>query len=381
MISAFSVISAVGFCTIFTAAICGLRFSTRFLTSGGVMILLGVSIFAVLRLLLPFEILPVTSSVRSWDLLGGLHRFLNSHLALTNAFLTVWGIGAVICVLIALHGLYQSNVNRKRYHIVTDEAIQAAAERLSIPCPVLVTPDVKGPYVAGFLHPVIYFPAEPMGEEMVEFALAHEAHHVRAHHALIKLALGLVLAVMWWNIPFHVFRQTVDVLLEMRCDAAATAGLSCNQRGRYGDMLYLMAARVAGCPKRPVFALGDSPAVLKKGWAVTQRLEVVLRSKPAPRVQAAAMALTVALFCASYLVVFQGAGAPMPEDFEIKSGVSYHEKYDDPEFGDGAYSSFICKRADGRYQLFVNYTFTGYLSEDEVFSDQYKDLLIVEEKG
>ena len=70
---------------------------------------------------------------------------------------------------------------------------------------------------------------------------------------------------------------------------------------------------------------------------------------------------------------------PQPEYFEEEPEVYYDEGYIDQDIGDGTYDVFILKGSDGRYQLFVNYIFSGYLTEDEVNSDEYCAYRIFEE--
>ena len=41
-------------------------------------------------------------------------------------------------------------------------------------------------------------------------------------------------------------------------------------------------------------------------------------------------------------------------------------------------NSFILKEPDGRYRLFTNYEFRGYLTEDQIVSEEYRELHIFE---
>lgn len=380
MISGFSVISAAFLYSCMLLLISLLRHSTPFLKRGGVSALLLLSGAATLRLVLPFEI-PAAFTYRSWNVLGGLQIFLREHTTATRAFLAIWVIGGVIVVGWNAFDLYRARKRCRGYTVVERELVQEIARRNSIPCPVVVSPDVEVPYVAGFFHHTIYLPDLDMREDRLELVLLHEAQHIRHHDALFKLLFGVVMTAMWWNPVVYLFWGEFDTLLELRCDAGVTAGMSDKERFEYVEALKEMANLIVKGRRAPALALDESSAVGRKGNRLIQRTSVILAStgKPPRSLRPVAQCAVLLLFCASYLVVFQAAGAPPAENFQDDSRTYYYEDYDDPNAEDGIYSTFIMKGIDGRYQLFINYRLIRYLSEDEVASDTYKDLLIMEE--
>ena len=381
MISAFSVITGVFFYSVMLLIACLLMRKTDFLREGGVNTVMALTAVAVLRLFLPFEI-PESFALQSWHLMGKTQSFLRAHEIFLYIFGVVWAIGAVIVVGWSIAELYIARKCSRGYIVVEDEAVQAIARSLSIKCPVVVTPSIRTPYVAGFFRHTIYFPALKIPEPMIRMALAHEAQHIRTHDSLIKLLFGLVSAVMWWNPVAHFARALLDVLLEMRCDRCVTRGM--DERGRIGyvEMLAMMARLATEDRRTPALALDESPVIgkEKREDVLKRRADVIINGKDkAPlRVRAAAMSLIVVLFCASYLLIWQGAGAPPAETFQNDPRTVYDSTYYDREINEETYNAFIFKEADGRYQLFIDYEFNRYLTEDEVVSDQYKNLHIFE---
>ena len=87
----------------------------------------------------------------------------------------------------------------------------------------------------------------------------------------------------------------------------------------------------------------------------------------------------MAVFLASYLVIFQPGLSPSAEEFQSDARALYRDGYDGPDVKDAPYDIFIFKGLDGRYQLFVNYEFSRYLTEEEVASEQYQNVYIFEE--
>ena len=380
MISGFSVISAAFLYSCMLLLISVLRHSTPFLKRGGVSALLLLSGAATLRLVLPFEI-PAAFTYRSWNVLGGLQIFLREHTTATRVFLVVWVIGGVIVVGWNAFDLYRARKRCRGYTVEERELVQEIARRNSISCPVVVSPDVEVPYVAGFFHHTIYLPVMDIRENRLELILRHEAQHIRHHDALLKLLFVGVMTAMWWNPVVYLFWGEFDTLLELHCDAKVTAGMSDEERLEYVEALKDMANLVVKGRRAPVLALDESSAVGRKRNPLVQRAGVVLAGtgKPPRSLRPVAQFLVLVLFCASYLVVFQAANLAPAEKFEEEPEVYYEENYDGVDIEDETNSMLIVQGTDGRYQLFINYRFIRYLSEDEVASDTYKDLLIAEE--
>lgn len=282
---------------------------TRFLEVGGDSILLAASVLITVRLLLPVEI-PIASIVESWDFLGSIQRFFRDNPEVTRSLLVIWAVGAVIAVGRDVYILNRARKTCRSYDVVESPEVSEAAEDLGIPCPVIVSPDVSIPYVAGLLRYTIYFPVWDQSDERLRMALSHELHHIKAHDAWIKLFFGIVCALMWWNPIVHIFRYVVDALLEFRCDRRVAKFLSPLECLEYGQMLLDMAKNVSKKGRSPALALDESSA-LGHANTIKQRI-TILTSRVNKRsrwvVIAIGCACALMLFCVSYLVVFQPAG-------------------------------------------------------------------------
>ena len=378
MISAFSVISAIGIYSIMLLIAGVLWWLTPFLKRGGVHILLILTGFAVLRLILPIET-SITHAVR-WDGLGKLHIFLRTHETLTEVFKLVWIIGAIVVIGLYIFKLYRAKEWSSRYIAVKDERVQKIAQRLSAPCSVVVSPDVDTPYVAGVIHPTIYFPVLDFSDRWIEMAMAHEIQHIRTRDLAIKLFFGFIMAVMWWNPINFVFFFVLDAMLEMRCDMQVTAGMSDHEQCEYGEMLKDLADQLAKSKRKHLPMMNISPAVWYTRLSLTRRVKVAVSSKPSRNLCVVAVCLILALFCGSYLVVFQAATEPPEEYFVEEPEVYYDDNYDGPELGDGVNKDFVFVGTDGRYRLFVDYEFSRYLSDDEIASGEYDDFVFEEKR-
>lgn len=376
MISTSSVISALVFYSVILLGVCFSRRLTILLKKSGVSILLLGSAVAVARLFLPVEI-PFSREVRSWNLLGAAQRYLREHPAVERNLLIIWGVGAVIVVAWDIFLFCLARRRCRGYTIVDNELVRQVAGRVGVGCPVLVTPDVEVPCAAGIFRHTIYLPQVELSEQEIELILAHEVQHIRSHDAKIKLFVGLLTAVMWWNPVAQLFRVEIGKILELRCDANVIRHMDAAGRTNYLQMLKHMASRIAFKGRVPALALDESQAVGRKQTFIGQRFRVILASEEKrPRIAgAAAIFLLAAVFCASYLVIFQPAElAPAKNFINESEDVFYLDDCEGVEEDIGNGNAFIIKGADGRYQLFVNYKFSKYLSEKELALDEYKDL-------
>lgn len=353
----------------------------KFMKAGGGFLLLLLAIVAAARMVLPIEIPIISHPLCSWFILGSVVKFLRTYPVMIQLLVTVWGVKAFIVIREDVLELYNSRKISRNYVIEEDELVQQVAKECSVKCPVVVSRDVENVYVAGFLRHTIYLPVLNLPEERLKHVLLHENVHVCGHHSLIKLVFGLVSAAMWWNPIAQKSRRTIDVLLEHYSDARVTEKMNEKERIAYGETLIAVGRQGAKRRKVPALALDEFAAVGDDEELLRQRITVLAygRSKPPRLTSLASVCVMLALFCASYLVIVQPANMPWEEKFEEGTGVYYPEDYNELEMDDEISSEFIIKGTDGRYELFIDYRFIAFLTEDEVNSGQYQNLQIFKE--
>lgn len=382
MISDLSLFNALVIYSVVLLLLSLLCLFTRFLEVGGDSILLAASVLITVRLLLPVEI-PIASIVESWDFLGSIQRFFRDNPEVTRSLLVIWAVGAVIAVGRDVYILNRARKTCRSYDVVESPEVSEAAKDLGIPCPVIVSPDVSIPYVAGLLRYTIYFPVWDQSNKRLRMALSHELHHIKAHDAWIKLFFGIVCALMWWNPVVHIFRYVVDALLEFRCDRRVTKPLSPLDRLEYGQMLLDMAKSASKKDRSPALALDESSA-LGHANTVKQRI-TILTSRVNKRFRWVVIAIgcvcALVLFCASYLIIYQPASDPSVDNFEVGSDICYHEDFEKLEIGEEPCEAFILEGPDGQYQLFIDGYFVKYLTSEEILSQEYQDLWFFEKEG
>lgn len=378
-ISSFSVFNALLVYSIMLGAICLMCKWTDFLEKGGGPVLWVASIVAVLRMVLPFEI-PLTHEIRFWNLLGAPQRFFRTYPIVVQVLLVVWAVGAAVFIIRDFWMLHLAYKKCSSYTTKKSEHVQEIAARVGINCPVVLSPDVEIPYVMGIFRYTIYLPYSELSERDTELILRHEAQHIKSHDVWIRLGFGILSEFVWWNFLARPFQNAVDKILELRCDANVTKGMTEEEKSEYLTMLLRISDRVVDRKEGLALAMNEFGVVEKKKTTMHQRFRVidaVRKGRSSRYVRPIATCLVLILFFASYLVIFQAAVAPSVDSFNEESEVYYDENYDGSEMRD-TNSMFILKGADGRHWLCINYTFSKYLSEEELGSDEYKDLCIFE---
>lgn len=381
MISGFSMISALALYSIMLAAICKLYKREGILEAGGWSILLFACFAATARLLFPIEI-PTTHAVWALPILGLVQRFFRAVPIFPYAVLAVWAAGTLKYMAKDIRLLLRTYKRCRGYTVFESKRGQEIVKGYGVKCRVLLTPDVEGPYVVGIVRHTIYLPYPELTERQMVLTLAHEAQHIKSHDALVKLFFGLLSEAVWWNFLSKDFQKAVDALLEMRCDKRVTKNMTEEEKTEYLHVLADVADRVVSDREALALGMNESFAVGRKDTVLEQRFKVMnaARKRKSPHIIIAGKCLVGAVFLASYLVIVQPTGVPSEETFRNDTDTFYIENYDGPDMGAEVTTTFIIKGPDGRYQLFVDYSFVRYLSEDEVVSDNYKDLYIFEEE-
>lgn len=358
-----------------------LRKQDDFLEAGGGSILLVVFLLTSIRLVLPVET-PFTYSIHCWGVMGAIHRFLRANPVIIWSTVIGWGLGAVPVACYEIRSFYRAYKLCHSLVGVECPRVKRAAKRRSIRCRVKVVPGIPIPFVAGlFLH-TIYLPELDVSDKWLELILVHERQHIRSRDSWIKLFYSVLKSAFWWIEPFQAFGEDLDALLEIWCDRRVLASLEEDEKDEYVRMMLEMAKWTIPSKCAPVSGLGGSSTKNSSGIA-EQRMNILVNSVIKPRRQTMAVVgcfVVFALFLASYLVVFQPAGDPPTKVFEPGEGVTYTGKFEGFDTAKGPQGTFILEKPDGRYQLFINYEFNGYLTEEEVSSEKYQGLWTFERR-
>ena len=148
--------------------------------------------------------------------------------------LPMWSMGVLLCSARLVLGAAHSGSLRRRGEAADDrvrQIVEGLAVRMGIAGPVraLVSEEVDGPSVLGWLRPVILLPpAAVMGltPQQLEAVLAHEFAHIRRHDYLVNILQMIVEALLFYHPIVWWTSNQMRHERELCCDdlAVATSG-------------------------------------------------------------------------------------------------------------------------------------------------------------
>lgn len=199
------------------------------------------------------------------------------------ALVGVWGLGTTALLLWLLAGqTYLLALRRRSVPVSTGPAADIlndlCAKRALRPIPILASPHIRSPFLAGLWRPVIFLPASDAADfddASLRAILAHElAHRERRdnHWMLLTRLLG---AVLWFQPLCWLLARRMEQTSEEACDALALTSAASPRE--YADCLLSLAQRLA--PSRLQRTLGAG--VMPSRSALGRRIRRILQ-KEAP---------------------------------------------------------------------------------------------------
>lgn len=348
---------------------------TYFLVKYSTSVLLVCAALGVIRMLLPLDF-TFTHVIRSYKIMPIARDIFKSsiplgpvHLQTRAIIIGLWGVGTIAVSIKTAYQLFAEHQARKKYTSVENEQVQRICTKIGLDnAKIIVSPDVRVPMMTGIFKAHIYLPKMDLTDDQWEMIISHEYQHFRSHDTLIKLFYLLLLALFWWNPAVHKFRNTLDDLLELRCDANLSRNMDDLSKSSYlGSILAVIKKTYnTKCESSPLASsslLGATAEPLIK-----RRFQAVLSDTKTSRVMSSAMVIILlVLFLSSYLIVLQPAGYP-PGD-EMEAGVEIT-----PE------NAYILVQEDGSMQLYVDGEFLWDVYETDLYDDLHSVLPICEER-
>jgi len=171
---------------------------------------------------------------------------------------TVWGAGALLCLLPVLAGtwhllaLRRSGSSCARGDALARKLSAEAGLHRSIA--VQVHESIPGPMTYGTLRPVILLPldAESWSDDALSRAMIHELEHVRRGDWLSQYMARIVGALYWFHPLVWMAWRRLSLEAERACDDAV---LRRSEATAYARQLVLLAERLASTATPPLLAM------------------------------------------------------------------------------------------------------------------------------
>ncbi len=350
-INSFSIIMAIVLFTV-VSAICSL-FLYR--TKGQHLWIIGFAlVLCILRCLVPVEF-KGTHNVNVWNIYPEIFAFLKIKLFFGLRVRHLIGIISLAVSLVLL--IKEGSVIRRQINSTCFARLQPKNERITqiaaraakaINCSaeidVYISSTNASPIMTGFFHPVVVIPeyVTEMDDLEIEYILRHEIAHYKGGDTWYKLAVQILVRLLWWNPAVYLLRGCVSQLLELRCDSRACHSLSPKEKADYSAVLLAVIRKTFEAPKKMISSgfVGNFDSLYMK-----QRIKI-LTTPVVPKRSALATILIacicVTLYVGSYAFIVQPA-APPPEVEEDDSMVMIT-----PE------NSWLVPTENGQYEVWVN---------------------------
>jgi bla regulator protein blaR1 len=171
---------------------------------------------------------------------------------------TVWGAGALLCLLPVLAGTWHLRALRRAGS--SSARGDALLRRLSAEAglhrsiAVRVHESIPGPMTYGTLRPVILLPldAERWTDDALSRAMIHELEHVRRADWLSQYMARIVDALYWFHPLVWMAWRRLSLEAERACDDAV---LRRSEATAYAHQLVLLAERLASTATPPLLAM------------------------------------------------------------------------------------------------------------------------------
>ncbi len=375
-INIFSVIMALVLFTVVSSVCSWLLLTTK---SSALWIVDFVFTLCIVRCLVPIEF-SGTHNVNLWNIYPKVFSFLDRRLVFGLRLLEIagwcWLIGSLLSIL---HLLYlvikQIRFNASQTSAAPDARLARIAEKASsavgctVPVKVAVTSVFSSPLMTGFVRPIIPLPeyALKMDDSKIEYILRHEIAHFTEGDLWRKLAIQLLVCILWWNPAAYLLRRSVNQLLELRADRLACLLMDEPARDRYIDTLLLVARKANNLPKDMIFAgfIGKFDSLYDM-----QRIDLLMEKpteKKRPVLRFLTVLLCVSVFVGSYTFIVQPASLPPESDNPTEVTIT-------PE------NAWLVPAAEEKYEIWVDGTYYGTVSAEIITIPPYDQLPIKEKE-
>ncbi len=337
-------------------------------------LILFMTLLAALRMIIPLD-LDQALVLRSLLLLPVLKRAFTEPLwgsvSVGRLILMAWGAGALFFATRDLVTQLRFHLEMRRMLPVREERVERIAAEYPGRYRIKVSPGISLPFVEGLFMPTIYLPAITLSDEDWRNIFRHETQHIRSHDEWKKLIFRLMRSLFWWNPLARTSEEDISLLIELQCDDRVVgSGDFARQESYLRTMMTLMRRHIG--TKEPILA---SPMIARQ---TQMELRFAALLAPAPKhgklLQRWGRPLLLALFLASYFVIWQPAGFPAEQD--ILDAPPGFVAVDITPDVTNTENSFILYK-DGEYKLYIDGEYVCCLDDQFLDSPDFKHIPVI----
>lgn len=200
-------------------------------------------VLVFLRLILPFEIKPITKIIEIQKFFPNIVYFFQHQVFnLKNYSINVLQIIIFLYIIISLNKLfiliynyYKLFNNLKHVNASKDDKVQKIIDRITKrEIKIVINDLIKNPFEFGFFKQTICLPNKNYTEEELFYIISHEIYHFENKSNWYKLILNIFNCILWWNPFLGLLNQYINTLFEIQCDEYVTKNID-----NYSKSIYL----------------------------------------------------------------------------------------------------------------------------------------------
>ena len=337
-ITIFSFLSALLWSSLLIVAIYLLR-HTRFKQHFGVLPMVLLYLFCVVRLFLPLEF-PHTLIAADDVIYPYIYNLLTqkrtmlANKPLVLILCVVWLLG--FCVLLFRYARQYCKAihNVERYAEPWDERTNTLLKqvqqqtRRTIKVQGYIATSVESAFGIGVIRKRIILPNKDYTEAELRYVLLHEYTHFLNHDTVVKLLVTLFCIIFWWNPVVYLLQKDLEQNLEIKCDLSVARTLCGKERAAYLRTILSLMKQSDRKHRIPFAAAAlfrtDADAAIK------ERFETVMAYSANRRNRVASAVFTrvfTVLLIASYTVLpqpqFEAPKSTEPQTVDFNSDTAY----------------------------------------------------------
>lgn len=193
----------------------------------------------------------------------------------------------------------------------------------------------------GLLKPTIVLPKLPLTASERQMIIQHELIHIKNGDLWIKYMVEIVCIFFWWNPLFSWLKTQVSNTLETRVDQCVVQDLSDVQKIEYVEcLLKMVKSKMTNVPAFSTYFVNDKDATIR------QRFKLILSSDTIRTLSRFFVVIMLAVMIGSVFIVFEPYY--MPDEIKNTTFAAPDSR-----------TSYLVKRADGEYDLYMNGVFAS----------------------
>lgn len=337
-ITIFSFLSALLWSSLLIVAIYLLR-HTRFKQHFGVLSMILLYLFCVVRLFLPLEF-PHTLIAADDVIYPYIYNLLTqkrtmlANKPLVLILCVVWLLG--FCVLLFRYARQYCKAihNVERYAEPWDERTNTLLKqvqqqtRRTIKVQGYIATSVESAFGIGVIRKRIILPNKDYTEAELRYVLLHEYTHFLNHDTVVKLLVTLFCIIFWWNPVVYLLQKDLEQNLEIKCDLSVARTLCGKERAAYLRTILSLMKQSDRKHRIPFAAAAlfrtDADAAIKERFETVMAYSANRRNRVASAVFTSVFTV---LLIASYTVLpqpqFEAPKSTEPQTVDFNSDTAY----------------------------------------------------------